>query len=114
MDFPDDVAFQTSNDLIFALSIFCAFFNIGERWFVVSHPEDGDMVWRCVGACYRLGSIESDVSYRLMRGWGRRRRALQKLPGNDCLWDHLRPGSTSQPPSVSQFHVTPSGLVRVP
>jgi hypothetical protein len=49
VDFADDVAFQTANDFTLTLPIFCAFLDISERWFVASHPDDGDAVQGCIG-----------------------------------------------------------------
>tara|TARA_R110002020_G_scaffold471832_1_gene699268 strand:+ start:9540 stop:9854 length:315 start_codon:yes stop_codon:yes gene_type:complete len=38
-----------TNDLTFTLPIVCAFLDIGERWRMASHDNDGDTEWGWVG-----------------------------------------------------------------
>lgn len=49
VDFADYVAFQASDDLAFALSVFRALLDVGKRWFVAPHPDDCHAIECCVG-----------------------------------------------------------------
>ena len=49
VDFAGDVKLQATNNLAFALSVFCAFIDIGKRWFVASHSDDGHTIENGVG-----------------------------------------------------------------
>lgn len=49
VDFTDDVALQAPNYLAFALSVLRTLLDIGERWFVAPHPDDGHAIECCVG-----------------------------------------------------------------
>ena len=44
VDFADDLAFQASNDLAFALSVFRAFSDICKCRFVASHSNDSNTI----------------------------------------------------------------------
>ena len=49
VDFANDVTFQATIDFAFALSVFCAFLNISQSWFVASHPDNGHAIKGGVG-----------------------------------------------------------------
>ena len=46
IDFADDVAFQTTNNLAFALPVFGAFLDISQCRFVASHSDNGNTIER--------------------------------------------------------------------
>ncbi|KMK64638.1 hypothetical protein IMCC21224_13173 [Puniceibacterium sp. IMCC21224] len=49
IDFADDVAFQATNNLAFALPVFGAFLDISQCRFMASHSDNGDTIERSIG-----------------------------------------------------------------
>jgi hypothetical protein len=43
-DFANDVSLETADNLTVALPLLFMFADIGKRWWMVSHPNDGDAI----------------------------------------------------------------------
>ena len=60
VDFANNVAFQATIDFAFALSVFCTFLNISQRWFVSSDSDNGQAIKGGVGL-WISASVQSEA-----------------------------------------------------